>query len=298
MVNYGIVYGLSAYGLADRLQIPQEEAQEFIDRYLERFPAVKQFIDDTIAKATNEGFVATEFGRIRRIPELRARQRQTRMLGERLAVNMVIQGTAADIIKVAMVRCRAALRDAGLQTRMVLQIHDELLFEGPEAEVAGASDIVEREMAGGVRDGPAARGRRGRGLQLAGRQVAMDKWLPFIATVLAGSLVALQAPINGMLGRTVGSLAAASVSFAIGLAVLVAITLVAGGGFGQVGEIGSLNWYYLPGGVLGAAYVTTVLITVHDLGAGSVTAATIAGQLTMSVLDRPGRRAGPARERA
>ncbi|MDQ3434006.1 MAG: DNA polymerase I, partial [Actinomycetota bacterium] len=148
MVNYGIVYGLSAYGLADRLQIPQEEAQQFIDRYLERFPAVKQFIEDTIAKATTEGFVATEFGRIRRIPELRARQRQTRMLGERLAVNMVIQGTAADIIKVAMVRCRSALRDAGLQTRMVLQIHDELLFEGPEAEVAEASGIVEREMAG------------------------------------------------------------------------------------------------------------------------------------------------------
>jgi len=148
MVNYGIVYGLSAYGLADRLQIPQEEAQEFIDRYLERFPAVKQFIEDTVAKAITDGFVATEFGRIRRIPELRARQRQTRMLGERLAVNMVIQGTAADIIKVAMVRCRAALRDGGLQTRMVLQIHDELLFEGPEAEVAEASDIVEREMAG------------------------------------------------------------------------------------------------------------------------------------------------------
>lgn len=117
----------------------------------------------------------------------------------------------------------------------------------------------------------------------------MDKWVPFIATMLAGSLVALQAPINGMLGRTVGNLAAASVSFAIGLAVLVAITVVAGGGFGQVGELGSLNWYYLLGGVLGAVYVTTVLITVNDLGAGSVTAATITGQLTMSVLiDRAG----------
>ncbi|MBA3436978.1 MAG: DNA polymerase I [Thermoleophilaceae bacterium] len=148
MVNYGIVYGLSAYGLADRLQIPQEEAQEFIDRYLERFPAVKAFIDATIAQATDEGFVATRFGRIRRIPELRARSYQTRTLGERLAVNMVIQGTAADIIKVAMVRCRAALRDAGLGTRMVLQIHDELLFEAPEAEVEEASEIVCREMAG------------------------------------------------------------------------------------------------------------------------------------------------------
>ena len=148
MVNYGIVYGLSAYGLADRLQIPQEEAQEFIDRYLERFPAVQRFIEETVARATNDGFVATEFGRIRRIPELRARQRQTRLLGERLAVNMVIQGTAADIIKVAMVRCRASLRDAGLDTRLVLQIHDELLFEGPEAEVEAASEIVRREMAG------------------------------------------------------------------------------------------------------------------------------------------------------
>ncbi|MGI8749483.1 MAG: DNA polymerase I, partial [Thermoleophilaceae bacterium] len=148
MVNYGIVYGLSAYGLADRLGIEQGEAQEFIDAYLERFPAVKKFIDDTIAKATDEGFVATEFGRIRRIPELRARNYQTRTLGERLAVNMVIQGTAADIIKVAMVRARAALREAGLGTRMVLQIHDELLFEAPEAEVEEASEIVRREMAG------------------------------------------------------------------------------------------------------------------------------------------------------
>jgi DNA polymerase I len=147
MVNYGIVYGLSAFGLADRLQIEKEEAQEFIDAYLERFPKVKQFIDRTIASATTEGYVSTLFGRIRRVPELRSRQFQTRSLGERLAVNMVIQGTAADIIKVAMVRCRDELRAAGLETRLVLQIHDELLFEGPEAEVERASEIVRREMA-------------------------------------------------------------------------------------------------------------------------------------------------------
>jgi DNA polymerase I len=147
MVNYGIVYGLSAYGLADRLQIEQEEAQQFIDAYLERFPKVKQFIDDTIASAHTEGYVATLFGRIRRVPELRSRQFQTRSLGERLAVNMVIQGTAADIMKVAMVRCRNELRAAGLETRLVLQIHDELLFEGPEREVDQASEIVRREMA-------------------------------------------------------------------------------------------------------------------------------------------------------
>ncbi|HEY8771162.1 MAG TPA: DNA polymerase I [Thermoleophilaceae bacterium] len=147
MVNYGIVYGLSAYGLADRLQIPQEEAQEFIDRYLERFPEVARFIAETIEKANEDGYVSTLFGRIRRIPELRARQSHTRQLGERLAVNMVIQGTAADIIKVAMLRCRDHLRADGLSTRLVLQIHDELLFEAPEDEVELASQIVRREMA-------------------------------------------------------------------------------------------------------------------------------------------------------
>jgi DNA polymerase-1 len=148
MVNYGIVYGLSAFGLADRLQIPREEAQEFIDRYLERFPAVKKFIDETIEEATYHGYVATEFGRIRRIPELRGSNRNTRMLGERLAVNMAIQGTAADIIKIAMIRCSKALDVEGLSTRLVLQIHDELLFEAPEAEVERASEVVRREMAG------------------------------------------------------------------------------------------------------------------------------------------------------
>jgi DNA polymerase-1 len=148
MVNYGIVYGLSAFGLADRLQIDREEAQQFIDAYLERFPKVKQFIDDTIERARKEGHVATLFGRIRRVPELRSRQFQTRSLGERLAVNMVIQGTAADIMKVAMVRCRNELRAASLSTRLVLKIHDELLFEGPEDEVERAAEIVRREMAG------------------------------------------------------------------------------------------------------------------------------------------------------
>ena len=117
----------------------------------------------------------------------------------------------------------------------------------------------------------------------------MEKWLPVLATVVAGGLVALQAPINSTLGKSVGTFAAASVSFAIGLSVLVAITLLAAGGFGNVSEAGELRWYYLTGGLLGAAYVTTVLLTVRELGAGGVTAATIAGQLTMSVLiDRAG----------
>jgi DNA polymerase-1 len=129
------------------VQIAQEEAQEFIDRYLERFPAVARFIQDTIEQANDQGYVSTLFGRIRRIPELRARSRQTRQLGERLAVNMVIQGTAADIMKVAMLRTRDHLRADGLSTRLVLQIHDELLFEAPDDEVELASQIVRREMA-------------------------------------------------------------------------------------------------------------------------------------------------------
>jgi DNA polymerase I len=146
MVNFGIAYGLSAFGLADRLQIERDEAAAYIDRYFERFPAVKRFRDETIAKADSDGYVATLMGRRRRIPELRARQRQTRLLGERLAVATTIQGTAADIIKVAMVRCHRRLADEGKETRLVLQIHDELLFEGPEAEMEAAAELVTEEM--------------------------------------------------------------------------------------------------------------------------------------------------------
>jgi DNA polymerase-1 len=146
MVNFGIAYGLSAFGLADRLQITREEAAVYIQRYFERFPAVKAFIEETIAKAERDGFVYTLLGRRRAIPELRSQQRQRRLLGERLAVNTVIQGTAADIIKLAMVRCHSALAEAGHETRLVLQIHDELLFEGPTAEMDGATELVRREM--------------------------------------------------------------------------------------------------------------------------------------------------------
>jgi DNA polymerase I len=146
MVNFGIAYGLSAFGLADRLQISREEAAVYIQRYFERFPAIQRWIDETIATAEKEGFVYTLLGRRRAIPELRSSQRQRRSLGERLAVNTVIQGTAADIIKLAMLHCHAALADAAMDTRLVLQIHDELLFEGPEGEMDAAAKLVEREM--------------------------------------------------------------------------------------------------------------------------------------------------------
>jgi len=147
MINYGIVYGLSAYGMADRLDIPQDEADEFIQRYLAGFPAVGRFIEETIEQGTEHGYVSTLFGRRRQVPELRARRWDLRKQGERFAVNMVIQGTAADIMKVAMVRCDKALRDAELRTELVLQIHDELLFEGPEDEAEQVREIAVREMA-------------------------------------------------------------------------------------------------------------------------------------------------------
>jgi DNA polymerase-1 len=146
MINYGIVYGLSAYGMADRLDIPQEEADEFIQRYMAGFPAVGRFIEQTIEQGTEQGYVATLFGRRRQVPELRARRWDLRKQGERFAVNMVIQGTAADIMKVAMVNCVRALTETGVQSRLILQIHDELLFEGPEAEAEQVKAIACEQM--------------------------------------------------------------------------------------------------------------------------------------------------------
>jgi bacterial/archaeal transporter family-2 protein len=112
----------------------------------------------------------------------------------------------------------------------------------------------------------------------------VDRGLAVVLTALVGGLIAMQAPINSTLGRAVGTWQAAAVSFGIGTLVLVAIVVLGAGGFGDLGEARHLNWYYLLGGVLGAAYVTTVLVTVRTLGAGGVTAATIAGQLTMAVV--------------
>ena len=146
MINYGIVYGLSDFGLADRLNIPREEARAFIDAYLERFPRVAAFMKATIEQATEQGYVTTLYGRRRQIPELKARNWNVRTLGERLAVNTVIQGTAADVMKLAMIRAHQALRREGLSARLILTIHDELLFEAPPEEVDAVKALVEREM--------------------------------------------------------------------------------------------------------------------------------------------------------
>jgi DNA polymerase-1 len=148
MVNFGIVYGISSFGLSENLGIPREEAQELIDTYLARLPRVQELIKRTIAQAAADGYVTTLLGRRRPIPELRASNRQTRSLGERLAVNTVMQGTAADVIKVAMVRIHERLRLEGRAARLVLQVHDELLLEVPEVETSAVRDLVREEMVG------------------------------------------------------------------------------------------------------------------------------------------------------
>ncbi len=148
MVNFGIIYGISAFGLAENLEIPREQAQAYIDTYLARFPHVQEFIKRTIAQAERDGYVTTLLGRRRPVPEIRASNRQTRSLGERLAVNSVMQGTAADVIKVAMVRIHERLRREGRGTRLVLQVHDELLLEVPETETTAARALVREELVG------------------------------------------------------------------------------------------------------------------------------------------------------
>jgi DNA polymerase-1 len=146
MINFGIVYGISAFGLSENLEIPREEAQQYIDAYLARFPHVQDFIRRTIEQAERAGFATSLLGRRRPVQELRASNRQTRSLGERLAVNFVMQGSNADIIKVAMVRIHDRLREEGRSARLVLQVHDELLLEVPDAELSAVRDLVREEM--------------------------------------------------------------------------------------------------------------------------------------------------------
>ena len=147
-VNFGIIYGISAFGLSDQLGISREEAGAYIDTYLARFPRVQEFIAGTIAEATKKGFVTTLLGRRRPIPELRSSNHQMRSLGERLAVNTIMQGTAADVIKLAMIAVHRRLREEGLRARLVLQIHDELLLELPADEVERCRELVLQEMRG------------------------------------------------------------------------------------------------------------------------------------------------------
>lgn len=148
MVNYGIVYGLSAYGLAERLNIGREEAQEIIDAYLEQFPGIKGFIDASVDQAKDHGFVETLWHRRRQIPEIRARNFQVRQLGERLAANTPIQGTASDVLKIAMLRVERALEPYGERAMLVLTVHDELVVECEEALADEVAPLITEAMTG------------------------------------------------------------------------------------------------------------------------------------------------------
>lgn len=150
-VNFGIVYGISDFGLARQLGIPRDEARDFIERYFARYAGVQRYLKEVVAEARERGYVRTLFGRIRHLPDIRSRIFHRRSFAERTAMNTPIQGTAADIIKAAMVGVHGRLRAEGWRARLLLQVHDELILEVPEEELAPVARMVTEVMAGTVR---------------------------------------------------------------------------------------------------------------------------------------------------
>jgi len=146
VVNFGIVYGLSPFGLAQRLDIEKSDAKRFIDAYFEKYAGVRRFIDKTLDDARRDGRVKTLFGRVRPIPDINSKNANARGFAERTAVNTPLQGTAADLIKIAMIRIDALLRERKMKSRMTLQVHDELVFEVPEADVDAMRTLVREQM--------------------------------------------------------------------------------------------------------------------------------------------------------
>ena len=144
--NFGIIYGISTFGLADRLNIPRAEAKELIDGYFATYPGVKAYMDRAIAQAKERGYVETLLGRKRYLPDINSQNSVVRGYAERNAINAPIQGTAADIIKIAMVRIQRRFEREGVQAKMILQVHDELNFTVPQAEVERVRAIVVEEM--------------------------------------------------------------------------------------------------------------------------------------------------------
>jgi DNA polymerase-1 len=150
-INFGLLYGMEAFGLADRLQISREEARQHIDTYFEQFPLVQAFLQNVVTEARNRGYTETMFGRRRYLPELSSDNFRIRQMGERMALNAPVQGSAADVIKKAMVDLDNGLQNAGLETTLLLQIHDELILEAPETELAEA-EVLTRTLMEGVAD--------------------------------------------------------------------------------------------------------------------------------------------------
>ena len=145
-VNFGIVYGISAFGLSEDLSISRQEAMEYINKYFETYPGVKAFLDKQVADGKEKGFVTTMFGRRRPIPELKSSNFMQRSFGERVAMNSPIQGSAADIMKLAMIGVDQELRRRNMKSRIVLQVHDELLVEAFESETEDVVRILEDKM--------------------------------------------------------------------------------------------------------------------------------------------------------
>ena len=145
-VNFGIVYGISSFGLGQDLGISRKQANEYINQYFVSYPGIKKFLDETVAEAKENGYVTTLSGRRRPVPELKSSNFMQRSFGERVAMNSPIQGTAADIIKIAMINVDREIRDKNLKSRIVLQIHDELLVEAYEDEVEEIKNILEDKM--------------------------------------------------------------------------------------------------------------------------------------------------------
>ena len=151
MVNYALLYGKSAFTLAKDLGIERKQAERFIEAYFSRYPGVRQFIQETVSRARETGTVRTLLGRLRRLPDLRAKSFQVRMEAERQAMNTPVQGSAADLIKRAMIDLHAELARRKLASRLILQIHDELLLEVPEAEAEEARALVKQVMEGALK---------------------------------------------------------------------------------------------------------------------------------------------------
>ena len=150
-MNFGIVYGISAFSLSQDLGEPLAEAKAYIDGYFSAFPGVRRYMDEVVAQAKERGFVETFLHRRRDLPELKSSKFSLRSFGERVALNMPIQGAAADIMKLAMIAVHNRLRAEGLQARLVLQVHDELIVECPESEAETAARLLEEEMENVVR---------------------------------------------------------------------------------------------------------------------------------------------------
>jgi DNA polymerase-1 len=147
-INFGIIYGISAFGLARQLSIPQGEAKKYIDAYFERFPGIKDYMEATRERCRRTGFVETLFGRRIHLPQINDKNHMRRNYAERQAINAPVQGSAADIIKRAMIRVPAALEKAKLDAKMLLQVHDELLFEVPEKQIDKTVETVRDVMEG------------------------------------------------------------------------------------------------------------------------------------------------------